>query len=116
MVYEVAVNTAVAILERMDEDEAECETGGGDDGIEMPPRRPIESNHPVYKCAKILRAGADVVRQRHSALAVVLADKAALSAKPEAHEPHIADDDPLQPQQFVQVERLPSCLADGTAP
>lgn len=47
---------------------------------------------------------ADVVRQRHPCLAVMLANKTALVAEAQLDETRITYDDPLQSQQFIVVE------------
>ncbi len=46
---EVAVNAAVAVLERMNIDESEGEHGGGDDGVQMLLGAPVESDHALGK-------------------------------------------------------------------
>ncbi len=100
----------------MDIDEAEGERGGGDDRIERLRRAAVEGDHPVDQEGQVLRPRADMVRQRHPGLAVVLADEAPVRAEAELGKARGAEDYALETQQFVAVERLPAGLADGAAP
>ena len=49
----------------------------------------------------------DMIGQRHPALPVMLADKPVLPPQAQPDKTGIADDDALQPQQFVKINRLP---------
>ena len=57
-----------------------------------------------------------MVGQRHARVAIVLTDKAAFVAQSQPHEAGVADDDALQPQQFVEIDRTASGFADGAPP
>ena len=60
--------------------------------------------------------GADMVRQRHARVAIMLADKPALLPQAGFDEARIADDNALQTQQLVTINGTISGLADGAAP
>ena len=97
MVDQVAVQAAVSVRERVDIDEAKGERRGCQDRIEMRRSRAVECHQTVDQGLQILRAGADMVGQRHARVAIVLADKAAFVAQSQPHEAGVADDDALQP-------------------
>ena len=113
---QVAVNTAVAILEWVDVDETECEDCGGNHGIERLRGTPVEGDHTAYQRRQILRTGADVIGQRHAGFSVMRSDETALPAKSRFYEAGIAEHDMLQAQQFFGIERLPAGFSDGAAP
>ena len=54
--------------------------------------------------------------QWHARVAIMLTDEAAFVAQAEMHEARVANDDALQPQQFVEVDRTAAGFADGPAP
>ena len=60
--------------------------------------------------------GADMVGQGRARVAVVLADKAALDTQAEMDEARVADDDALQPQQLVKIDRAAAGFADHPTP
>ena len=115
MMDEIAVDAAVAIHEGMGKDEPESKDGGCDDGIELSGLLAVEGDHAADERWQVLEAGADVDRQGHARLAVVLADEAALAPQPKAHEAVVADDDALQAQS-VEIERPATGFADGPPP
>ena len=116
LVDQVAVDAAVAILEGVDVDEPERQDGGGQHGIELPRRGPLEGDQAGGERWQIFRLGADVGRDRLLRLTIPVADEAAGAAQAELYEAGIADHDALQAAQFVEVERLPAGLADGLTP
>lgn len=116
MVDEVAVDTAVPVIKRMDVDETEREHGRGDHRFQPQGWSTVERNHSVDQGRQVLGPGADVIGQRHARLAIMLAHEAAFVAKPQSHEARVGDDDPLQPEQLVPVQRLTSGLGNRPSP
>src|SRR6266849_5855646 len=116
MVDEVAMYPAVAILKWMHIDETEGQNCCGDRWIQLLLGAPVKSDHAVNKGRKIIGPGTDMNRNRCTCVPVVLTDEATLAAHAEPHESFVADDDPLQAQQFVNVERRLSRLPDCTSP
>ena len=116
MVDEVAVQAAVAVLERMNIDKAEGQRGGRHNRVDFERRATVERRHAGDQRRQIFRPGADMVRQRHAGVAIMLADKPALLPQTQFDEARIADDDALQTQKLVQIDRTVSRLADGAAP
>src|SRR3546814_157663 len=57
-----------------------------------------------------------MVRQGHAGFAVVLPDKPAFVSQSQFDKAGVADDDPLQSQQFFEIERLAAGLSDSTSP
>ena len=113
---EVAMNAPVTVLKRMNIDKPEGKHCGGDHGVQPFLGAPVKRDHSLHKGRKVLRARADMVGDRGVCVAVVFADEAAFSAQAQAHEPLVADDDALEPQEFVERERRASGLADRPAP
>src|SRR5829696_6321384 len=60
--------------------------------------------------------GVNMVGNGPLRVSVVLTDKAAFLAEAHLHKALIADDDVLQAQKFLLIERRTARLADGTAP
>ena len=81
MVDEVAVNSAISILKRMDEHKPECEHSSANYRIEVLGDVAIKIRHAVDKTAQVFRLCADVVGQRHVCVAVMLSDEPPFRAK-----------------------------------
>ena len=101
MMDQVAVEPAIAILKRMDVDEAECEYRRRDDRIKLQRHLPVERNHPFYKPAQVFRSSNDVLGNRHMCFTIMFPDKAVLTSQSETDEAGIPDDNALLAQQFV---------------
>ena len=108
--------SAVAILERMDVDESECQNRSRQHRIEFPCRRPVEGDQAIDEIRQILRPRAYVVRDWLLGVPIPAADKSSFVPETEMHEARIADHDLLQAEQFVEVQRLRARLTDRAAP
>ena len=75
---QVTMDTPVAILERVDEDEAERQNRGRNDGVELLGGTDFEGEHPVDQGRKIFGPSAYMLWQWRSRYPVVLADEATL--------------------------------------
>src|SRR5690606_6420127 len=113
---EIAMNAAVAVLERVNVNEAESKHCGCDHRVHSLRCAAIKSDHAVDEARQVFRPGADMMGQRHARFAIMLADEAAFPAQAELDEPLIADDDPLQTQKFLVIERPAPSLTNGSSP
>jgi hypothetical protein len=76
----------------------------------------IKRDHALKQRGEVLMTRADMIRDWRVTFTIALADESALLPKAQMHEAFIANDDALQPQQFVDIKRRAACLADGPAP
>lgn len=116
MVDQVAVQPTVAVFEGMHVDEAEGKDRSRDNRIELRLRLLIEGDQALDEIGQVFGASADMGRDRHACLPVVLANETALDPQAEPHEPGVPDNDALETQQLVGIDRLQTGLADGSAP
>ena len=113
---EIAVDAAVAVLERVNEDEAEGQDRGGNDRIEL---RGLVRSKAIIPSIRDGRSSARALIWSGigvRAVPVMLADKAAFRAQAQIDKAVVADDDLLQAQELVEIDRLAAGLADGAAP
>ena len=115
MVDKVTVQASVSIRERVNVDKPESQDCGGKNCVKVRRSVSIEFNQSVDQGRQVFMPGADVVRQRHTRIAVAVADKAALIAQAQGYKAIVADDDALQAKKFVEIDRPPSGFADGAA-
>lgn len=113
---QIAVQSTVSVLERVDVDEAEGESRGGEDRIEALCRAAVARGQAVDQRGQIFMSGADMIGDRCAGHAIMLADEAALDAQAEMNEARVADDNALQPLQFGAVYRPTAGFADHLAP
>lgn len=117
MMDQPAMQAAVPVDIRMDVDEAECQTGGGHDGVHFAACRPLgEDDDTLDQTGAVLGPGADVVGYGLVGVAVVDADETALLSQSQPHEMRVADNDALQTVELGSAERHHACLSDGLAP
>jgi len=116
MMDKIAVKPAVSILEWVYVDKAESENRRCDDRIDILGRTVVEGDQAINERGKVFVPSAEMVRQRHAAAPVVLSDKAAVRSQAQAHETGVADQDPLQAQEFGKIKRSSACLSYGSAP
>jgi hypothetical protein len=107
---------AAQFVRRRVVNEAEGKRGCREDRIEVARGGPVESKQSLYQGHQVFMPGADMFRQRHTGIAVMLADETALMTQAQTHIARVANDDALQAKQFVEVDRPASRLADGPAP
>lgn len=110
------MNTAVSVLKRVDIDEPERQHGGSNYGIKTQRRASRVRDHALDQRWQILRPGADMIGQRRSGLAVMLTDEAAVRPQSKLHEARVADDDSLQPQEFIETDGAKTGLPDRASP
>ncbi|MCY1547857.1 hypothetical protein D9M68_839370 [compost metagenome] len=116
MMDQIAVQSAVSVLERVDVDEAEVEGCGGENRIEVLCRAAVEGSQAVDQRRQIFVSGADMIGDRCARQPIMLADEATLGAQAEMDEARVADDDALQPLQFGAVYRPAAGFTDHLAP
>jgi hypothetical protein len=100
----VAVKPAVSVLERMDINKAEGKDRRRNHRIDMLSCGAVEGDQAINERCKVFVPRTDMVWQRHAAIPVVLANKAAFNAQSQAYEAGVANHDPLQAQEFVKIE------------
>ncbi|MEN3374834.1 MAG: hypothetical protein V7604_189 [Hyphomicrobiales bacterium] len=76
----------------------------------------IEIDQSLDQHRKVRRARADMVRDRALRVAVVLADESVFLAQSQLHKALVADDDALQAQELILIERGASRFADRPPP
>lgn len=116
MMNQISVQPAVAVRERVDIDKPEGEDCGGKDRVQIRRCLAIERDEPLDQGRQVLVPCADMVRQGRAGVAVPVAHKAPLVAQAQQHKAIVADDDALQAQQFVEVDRLAPRFANGSTP
>src|SRR6516164_1289585 len=116
MMHQISMDTSVAILEGMDVDKPKRKHGCRDDRVNVTLRRLIKRDQPVHERGKVLVPNANVIGYRPLRIAILLADKASFGSEAELYEALVADDDTLQAQKFLFVDRRASCFANGAPP
>src|SRR2546422_520108 len=98
------MNSPVPIVERMDVDKAKSQRCGSDDSVRHFRCTMIEREHSLHKGRQVFRTSADVIGDWCVGLAIMCAYKTTLAAQAEVYEPLITDDNPLEPQQLIEIE------------
>ena len=106
----------VAVLERVDVDEAEGEAGSRQNRVEPRGDIAVECFEPGDQRGQVFMPGADVIGQGGAGRAVVLSNEATLLPQAQMHEAGIADDDTLQAFQLCLIDRMPPGFTDDLAP
>lgn len=74
------MQSAISILERVDVDEAEGESRGGENRIELLCRASVERSQAVDQRGQIFMSGADMIGDWRARQAIMLADESTLNA------------------------------------
>ena len=106
----------VAVLERVDIDEAEGEAGGGQNRVEPRGDVAVERFEPGDQRRQVFMPSADVIGQGGAGRAVMLANEATVLPQAQMDEAGIADDDALQAFEFCPVDRMAPGFTDDLAP
>jgi hypothetical protein len=110
---QIAVNSPVSVLERMNV-VIECQRRRSYHGIE--PAGWARSNAVRPSINEPRSSGRALMWSGSASDAVVFADKSPFLPKAQANKAGVADDDLLQAQQFLQIDRAATRLSDCTAP
>src|ERR1700730_403365 len=105
MMYQVAMDSPVAVLKRVNVDKTKGEHCGGDDRVQPYPGASVEGNHSFDKRRKVRGPRDQVLGNRLLLLAIMFTHDPVFAAQTEVPEPLVSDHDTLEPQQFVQSER-----------
>ncbi len=113
---QAAVQTAVAVLERVDVDETEGGRRRLQHGVEFSLAHAlVRGDHPLHQGLQILRARADEFRQR-IALVIALAEENAVRPQARPREARVLDQHAMQAQDLVKRQRVLAGLQHGAAP
>ena len=113
---QAAVQTAVAVLERVHMDEAERGGGRLQNRIDsVIAHAVIGFQHARHQVGEVLRARADKLRQWIAGV-VAIAEEHAVGAQARLHEARVLDEDAVKPDDFVEREPVLPRLQDGAAP
>jgi hypothetical protein len=116
MVDQATMQPAVAILKRMNIDEAECSRSGLEDWIDFILLHPVVCfEHCRHQISEILRAGADEFRQRIS-LIVAFAEKNSVGTKSSANKTPVLNEHTMEMEDFIEAQWSFTSLKHRTRP